>query len=454
MSQDAGDMPIPSYEDVSFLECRTLVLCFDGTNDQFDLDNTNVVDFFSALWKGDQNSQLVYYQSGFGTYMIPEVAPLLYSKISKLTDLMFAKNLSHHVMSGYKFLMQNYKKGDKICIFGFSRGAYTARTLAGMIHKVGLLPIWNEQQVPFAYGMYKDDKSGRGQSDKFKKAFTAGEVKIDFVGVWDTVASIGLFPTTLPFTNSNTSIKTFRHALSLDERRVKFKPYMHYEDRGDTNEGSSKSFMDGNCRHLQQYRINHVTDVLEVWFAGCHCDVGGGSVPNDTPDRLARISLQWMIRECFLARTGIQFNKKSLQDLGLDTTELYRPGPDGSGSAVNTSGTPASNGAVTDSFPRISPVSGHSIVNSGRGAKDALAKAHDQLDMAKWWWLLEYLPMCETMKCEDGTRKKRWTINRGRARSLPRGAPFMVHRSVKVRMESKEVNYKPQIDLTFAEWID
>ena len=74
--------------------------------------------------------------------------------------------------------------GDKICLFGFSRGAYTARALAGMLHKVGLLPAHNNQQVPFAYKMYtRTDETGWKQSVAFKKAFSV-DVEIDFVGVW------------------------------------------------------------------------------------------------------------------------------------------------------------------------------------------------------------------------------------------------------------------------------
>ena len=76
------------------------------------------------------------------------------------------------------------RKRDKICLFGFSRGAYTARALAGILHKVGLLPLQNHQQVPFAYKMYKrTDKVGWSQSCAFKEAFCIN-VGIHFIGVW------------------------------------------------------------------------------------------------------------------------------------------------------------------------------------------------------------------------------------------------------------------------------
>jgi len=120
-------------------------------------------------------------------------------------------------------------------------------SLAGMIHKVGLLPTCNHQQVPFAYKMYTNaDDDGWKQSNAFKKAFS-NAVDIEFLGVWqvfpntqtldkmpvltvfflffhrDTVNSVGLVPRRLPFTTSNKVVKTFRHAVALDERRAKFK---------------------------------------------------------------------------------------------------------------------------------------------------------------------------------------------------------------------------------------
>lgn len=87
-------------------------------------------------------------------------------------------------MDGYKFIMDTHKVGDKICLFGFSRGAYTARALAGLLNKVGLLPKDNDTQVPFAYKLYKrEDKDGRELCDGFKKTYCQS-VNIEFVGVW------------------------------------------------------------------------------------------------------------------------------------------------------------------------------------------------------------------------------------------------------------------------------
>jgi len=93
------------------------------------------VQFCSALKKDDASQQMVYYQPGVGTYSIPQLVTRVRARFQKYINMAIANHLSAHVMSGYEFLMQNYRAMDKICIFGFSRGAYTARALAGMIHK-------------------------------------------------------------------------------------------------------------------------------------------------------------------------------------------------------------------------------------------------------------------------------------------------------------------------------
>ncbi|KAF8879291.1 hypothetical protein BD779DRAFT_1447023, partial [Infundibulicybe gibba] len=305
---------------------RTLVLCFDGTGDQFDSDNSNIVELFTILKKDDRSKQMVYYQAGIGTYTTPEIATPLAAKFSKSLDEAVAWNLHAHVMEGYEFLMQNYTAGDRICIFGFSRGAYTARSLAGMVHKVGLLPACNHQQVPFAYKMFtREDDIGWQQSNAFKKAFSIN-VDIEFIGVWDTVNSVGLIPKRLPFTTSNTIVKTFRHALALDERRAKFKA--NHWNRPNARE-QTLSITDRKPRKVNpQHRehslramerkygkdANAPTDIEEVWFAGCHCDVGGDQVlSNDTKTNLARIPLRWMIRECFKSNSGIIFDTEGLR---------------------------------------------------------------------------------------------------------------------------------------------
>ncbi|KAF9645435.1 hypothetical protein BDM02DRAFT_3101283 [Thelephora ganbajun] len=329
---------------------RTLVLCFDGTGDSFDQDNSNVVQFLAMLKKDDPTKQLVYYQAGIGTYTSNVLKTPIVENVSKLLDEMIAWNLAEHIKDGYLFLMQNYRVGDQICIFGFSRGAFTARALAGMLQKVGLLPPCNLEQLPFAYAMYaRDDEDGLKLSMQFKRTFSV-DVRIKFLGVWDTVQSVGLIPKHLPFSGSNNAILYFRHALALDERRVKFFPSFctggkPKQERTDTQVSEhSKATSDSSHHKIErrqrsgksyEYEL-HVnamtgpeTNVEEVFFAGAHCDVGGGSVVNGQRHSLARIPLRWMIRECFKVNSGIVFDAHMLKhEVGLDVDSIFKaPNP-------------------------------------------------------------------------------------------------------------------------------
>ncbi|KAJ2925169.1 hypothetical protein H1R20_g11915, partial [Candolleomyces eurysporus] len=372
---------------------RTLVLCFDGTGDQFDDDNSNVVQFVSLLKNDDRFKQLVYYQTGIGTYTAKDrtVNPLM-SQIHKLLDSMFAHTIDAHIMGGYKFLMQNYQPGDKICIFGFSRGAYTARCLAGMLHKVGLLPPSNSEQVPFAYTIYKRiDSSGWDQANEFKRAFSIN-VDIEFLGVWDTVGSIGFTVGELPFLTSTRFIKTYRHAMSLDERRAKFqanqwnKPTLVEESLG---LGSSSS---------------PSTDIMEVWFAGCHSDVGGGSVRNRTRHSLARIPLRWMVREIFKANAGILFFTDRLYEIGLDPSTIYpevvvRPDP------LRAEEHNEDHKIRGPSHPPETGPVNMLLSEEHEELMDALSPIYDQLDLKRWWWILEVLPVPCRRVCDGNTHQ-------------------------------------------------
>lgn len=122
---------------------RTIVVCLDGTGDKFDKDNSNVVHFVSCLKKHQNAHQMVYYQSGIGTHDDGGMT----NGIKAALDMAIGSGLGTHIQDAYRFLMQNYHDGDKVCLLGFSRGAYTVRCLAGMLHKVGLLPADNGSQV-------------------------------------------------------------------------------------------------------------------------------------------------------------------------------------------------------------------------------------------------------------------------------------------------------------------
>ncbi|KAI9566395.1 hypothetical protein HD554DRAFT_2117826 [Boletus coccyginus] len=468
---------------------RTIVLCFDGTGDQFGTDNSNIIQFFSMLKKDDPAQQMVYYQAGIGTYTIPEIATPFMAKLSKTIDTMVGNHLNAHVMSGYEFLMQNYDAGDKICIFGFSRGAYTARALAGMIHKVGLLPRCNHQQVPFAYNMYsRDDDLGWRQSIAFKKAFSIN-VDIEFVGVWDTVSSVGVIPRRLPFTKVNDNIRYFRHALSLDERRVRFKANnFNRATEGDLKRGVKRHEMPRSVKKIHTPSLSKIiqhhsnghhheaslpelehqysqaiteTNVEEVWFAGVHCDVGGGSVPNGTRNSLARIPLRWMIRQCFLANTGIMFHRSMFKQIGMDDAMLYphvveRPPP-----IFETRSLPRTSDSMK-AYSVPSPQDGTFVNEEQEDLADAVCPLHDQLKLKWWWWILEAIPQkLHYQRDEDDQWDKQFVVNMGSGRYIPmqqkEDVKIKMHRTVKIRMEADELlggKYWPKAKLKVEpEWV-
>ncbi|KAM6490035.1 Uncharacterized alpha/beta hydrolase domain (DUF2235) domain containing protein [Amanita muscaria] len=512
--------PYIPYDQAEAQPGRTLVLCFDGTGDQFDNDNSNIVQLVSMLKKDDKTKQMVYYQAGIGTYTSPAIATPLMSKLSKALDEMFAWNLDVHVMGGYEFLMQNYRSGDKICIFGFSRGSYIARSLAGMIHKIGIIPADNHQQIPFAYKMYtRNDHIGWAQSNAFKQAFSV-DVNIEFVGVWDTVDSVGIIPKRLPFTTSNTIVNTFRHAVSLDEHRSKFKANLWNrpndqeknlgidnrmaninklqelqiikQDRGDepiptvrkrTSNGGATLFRLSTQDDHTQDRLemlytdknDTLTDVEEVWFAGCHCDIGGGSVENGTRQSLARIPLRWMVRECFKAKTGIIFDTASLYTIGLDPAALYpyvleRPPLSDSLIAqarervIQTPESISWSQWFKSWFTGVATEQNSAAIvpfdsEDNEDLRDALSPKYDQLKISRLWWILEILPVSMRYQRGDNQWVSYIGTNMGKARFIPKqhSRGVKVHRSVKLRMEAQHNDgskYQPQANLAVVPtWI-
>jgi uncharacterized protein (DUF2235 family) len=249
---------------------RNLVLCFDGTNNKYNTANTNVVRLFQMLVRDDP-AQIVYYQPGIGTMMPIGHFDRLRKKIMRIVDLAMANLLDDHVKGGYRFLMQNYEPGDRIFLFGFSRGAYTARVLAGMLHKVGLLARNNDELIPFAWDMFANTPVGE-VSRGFHVTFSR-DVSIHFLGLWDTVSAISWAwrGKIYPFTKNNPDVTIVRHALALDERRQRF------------------------AQNAWTNTPPPGQDVKEVWFPGVHSDIGGGYP--QTEEGLSLISLQWMIKE-------------------------------------------------------------------------------------------------------------------------------------------------------------
>ncbi|KAG1750351.1 uncharacterized protein EDB91DRAFT_1217017 [Suillus paluster] len=274
---------------------RNLIICIDGTSNKFGDKNTNIVELYSKIIKTD--TQLTYYNSGVGTYSRPYglTHTRVVEHVSSILDLAIAHNISKNIMHAYEWLSDKYKIGDKIFLFGFSRGAYQVRALAGMIHEVGLILPGNREQIPHAFQLYSDINSGRPKdrelAKEFKESFSRNSVAIHFIGVWDTVSSVGVRKAkNLPSTDTCDHVCYFRQALALDERRVKFLPeyvYGSMSDRSNWVEDKPSSFSkDEDKLSSSPKGQDHIK---EVWFAGSHSDVH----PLDFED----MPLLWMREE-------------------------------------------------------------------------------------------------------------------------------------------------------------
>lgn len=248
---------------------QRLVLFFDGTwNDPE--DQTNVYRLSRRLQDRDgELDQRFFYSPGVGT-----------SRLTRLRGGVFGYGLSQNLMQGYEWLAKRYAEGDEIWIFGFSRGAYTARSLVGLIRKCGLLHIVIPRLLEKAEELYRDKKQapdGEACCD-FRRKYSR-EPRIHFIGVWDTVGSLGVPGTFFSEkgkyawhdTQLSSIVDRAYHALALDEHRAAY----------DVALWTGK---DGKKKDLN-------LDVEQRWFIGAHANVGGGY----GTDPLADLPLQWML---------------------------------------------------------------------------------------------------------------------------------------------------------------
>jgi uncharacterized protein (DUF2235 family) len=192
--------------------------------------------------------------------------------ITKVLGLAFGYGLTDRVGDAYRHLMETYEEGDAVFLFGFSRGAYTVRALGGLLHMFGLVREGNESLIPYVTAMFsRHDTKVFALAREFKATFSR-ECPIAFVGVWDTVSSVGWIyePVKLPYTASNASMKVGRQAVSIDERRCFFRQNLW----------------------IPAYAGQ---DIKQVWFAGVHSDIGGGY--DNRESGLANITLQWIVDE-------------------------------------------------------------------------------------------------------------------------------------------------------------
>jgi uncharacterized protein (DUF2235 family) len=273
---------------------KRIVLCCDGTwNSPGDKENgklikTNVQKLFEGICNTGEDGvlQIKYYIEGVGTSG---------SKLRKILDGATGWGLDEHILSAYKFLVWNYIKGDEIFIFGFSRGAYTARSIAGLIRNCGIIKNDDLNLINEAYAHYRnrtdEDWSPDGKNAiNFRRDHSQEDITtIKFIGVWDTVGALGIPLSFFNLYNKNrykfhdTKLSSHAdfafHGLAIDERRASFKPTLWEQSKNSTNRAYPQ--------------------VLEQrWFSGVHSNIGGGY-----PDsRMSDIALNWMTEKAKTAK--------------------------------------------------------------------------------------------------------------------------------------------------------
>ncbi|NYJ13049.1 uncharacterized protein (DUF2235 family) [Rhizobium leguminosarum] len=259
---------------------KNVVICCDGTANQFAADKTNVIKLFSTLVQDAQ--QVAFYHPGVGTMEPDGAITDLGRKVRRVLGMAVGWGLEKDLAHAYNYIMNVYEPGDRLFLFGFSRGAYTVRALASVLSMYGLFPKGNEPLVPYAIRQLIGFNDDNGKADEkfklaadFKTTFSSVACPIHFMGVWDTVSSVGWIanPLRVPHSAYNPDVLHARHAIAIDERRAFFR----------TN------------RFTAPPPGYPTPDTVEVWFPGVHCDVGGGYAADESG--LSKLALEWMLAE-------------------------------------------------------------------------------------------------------------------------------------------------------------
>lgn len=333
---------------------KNIVILFDGTSNEISADRTNILRIYGMLEKSDR--QLVYYDPGVGTIGPQNAWLRFWRKTVEIWGMATGWGLDQNVKDAYRFLVENYDKGrrksneqsgepggrDTIYLFGFSRGAYSARVLAGFIHAIGLIKKENLNLLDYAYRAYTN--IGEQAADSFaevrlyERILDPDRPPIRLLGLFDTVASVIESGPYLPrlssqaFTQKNRSVESVRHAVAIDERRTMFRPLLWPE---------GEDYWGNPFNRTAAKR----QDVHEVWFRGVHDDIGGGYPEKESA--LAKVSLQWLVEET--KPMGLRYRTQTVNEI------LYAKNP-----------------------------AKHYV------APDPLAKIHNSMNWA--WAILEFIP--------------------------------------------------------------
>ena len=281
---------------------KRIITCNDGTwNKPNTIDDgagvmTNVEKIYKCIATVDRTGsrQVKFYDEGVGT------GPGLWHK---MVGGISGAGIDKNIKDTYKFIMWNYEPGDELFLFGFSRGAYTARSLGGLIRNCGILRPEFLHLVDEAYELYRDRTIlAHPNSDamrSFRKQYShngTSETQIKCVGVWDTVGALGIPLRFFQLSNKERYrfhditlsdwVKNAFHALAIDERRKTFCPTLWETSKNVPKENRME----------------------QVWFSGVHANIGGGYKQNGLSD----ITLEWMMKKS--SQLGLHFDKTELKD--------------------------------------------------------------------------------------------------------------------------------------------
>lgn len=292
---------------------KRIVICCDGTWNYPDKNKqgipipTNVVKVAEAVKAKAEDGvvQLMYYDPGVGTSG---------SKLQRLFDGATGNGLSDNICKAYHFLVLNYVEGDELFFFGFSRGAFTVRSLAGLIRNSGILWSVAIDMLERAFSLYRSRSAASHPREKeatlFRRTYAVSDiVPIKFIGVWDTVGSLGnplllngFFSRRQRFhdTQLSSTVANAFQALAIDEKRLHFKATLWQKQAHATNQ------------NLEQ-----------VWFVGAHSNIGGGT----TGTGLSDLALEWLCtkaRLCGLDLKAIEPHPDLLEPVNESRKGFYR----------------------------------------------------------------------------------------------------------------------------------
>jgi len=192
---------------------------------------------------------------------------------------------------------------------------------------------------------------------------------------------------------------------------------------------------------LRRTEVGLLQSVEEVWFAGCHCDVGGGAVADDCRYSLADISLRWMVKQVVISQCGILFDHAALRKADIDISSIAFMDP--RQPTVGDFWKESHTSQPPSTAPGRENANGHDAAELWPTDHDVLADCHDELKSKKHWWMLEMFPLKYAWQEADGKWNAKWGFNLGKGRKIRQEEPHF-HRSVRERMLVEELNYRPR----------